>query len=126
MARTTIIFGIALILLGIVGYFGAGRVSITALIPAMFGAVLGLLGWIGLKERRRKHALHAAAAVAFVGFLGSVPGLIGLMDVISGAEVQRPRAVVSQSVMAIVTAVFVALCVKSFMAARRTRNPAVK
>lgn len=80
MARTTITFGITLIILGIVGYIGTAAASVTALIPAMFGAVLGLLGSIALNERYRGHAIHMAAAVGVVGLLGSVRGLIGLMD----------------------------------------------
>jgi hypothetical protein len=82
--------------------------------------VLAILGWLARNERYRKHAVHLAAAIAFVGFLGAVPGLIGLLDLISGAEVQRPAAVVSQSLMAILMAVFVGLCVRSFIEARRS------
>ena len=121
MARTTIVFGLVLIALGIAGYVGTAAVSITALIPAIFGAALAILGWLALNERYRKHAIHLAAAMAIVGFLGAVPGLIGLWDLISGAEVQRPAAVVSQSVMAVVMGFFVGLCVKSFIDARRAR-----
>lgn len=119
MARTTIVFGLVLIALGIAGYIGTAAVSITALIPVIFGAALAILGWLALNERYRKHAIHVAAAMAIVGFLGAVPGLIGLWDLISGAEVQRPAAVVSQSVMAVVMGFFVGLCVKSFIDARR-------
>ena len=54
MARTTIVFGIMLVVLGLVGYVGTGAASVTALIPAFFGAVLGFLGWLGLNERYRK------------------------------------------------------------------------
>ena len=126
MARTTIVVGITLIVLGVVGYIGTAAASVTALIPAMFGVMFGLLGWIALNEQYRKHAIHMAAAVGVVGFLGSVRGLMGLMDLISGAEVERPIAVVSQSVMAVLTAVFVSLCLKFFMAARRKRDTAVK
>lgn len=121
MARATMVFGVVLIALGVIGYVGTAAVSITALIPAIFGAVLTILGWLALNERYRKHALHLAAAVALVGLLGAVPGLIGLFDLISGAEVQRPAAVVSQSLMAILMAVFVGLCVRSFLEARRAR-----
>lgn len=121
MARTTIVFGLVLIALGIAGYIGTAAVSITALIPVIFGAALAILGWLALNERYRKHAIHVAAAMAIVGFLGAVPGLIGLWDLISGAEVQRPAAVVSQSVMAVVMGFFVGLCVKSFIDARRAR-----
>lgn len=121
MARTTIIFGIMLIILGVVGYIGTAAASITALIPAVFGAVLGLLGWIGLHERSRKLALHIAAVVGVIGFLGTVPGLIGFVDLISGTGVERPLAVVSQSVMGGLMAVFVSLCLRSFVDARRKR-----
>jgi hypothetical protein len=83
-----------------------------------------LLGGIAKHERYRKHAIRVAAAIAVLGFLGAVPGLVGLWDLVSGAEVQRPTAVVSQSVMAILMAVFVGLCVRSFMAASRTNRAA--
>ena len=39
MPSTTRTVGIVLILLGLVSYFGTGRISVTALIPAFFGAV---------------------------------------------------------------------------------------
>jgi hypothetical protein len=121
VARTTIIFGVMLVAVGIVGYVGTAAVSVTALIPAVFGVVLAILGWLALSERYRKHAVHLAAATGLVAFLGTVRGLIELVGLISGAEVNRPAAVVSQSVVAILMAVFVGLCVKSFIDARRVR-----
>lgn len=122
MARTTIIFGVMLVAVGIVGYVGTAAVSVTALIPAVFGVVLAILGWLALSERyRRKHAVHLAAATGLVAFLGTVRGLIELVGLVSGAEVPRPATVVSQSVVAILMAVFVGLCVKSFIDARRVR-----
>jgi hypothetical protein len=124
MARATVIFGVELIALGVIAYVGTAAVSLTALIPAVFGAVLVLLGWIAGSERYRKHAVRVAAAIAGLGFLGAVPGLLGLWDLISGGEVQRPTAVVSQSVMAILMAVFVGLCVRSFMGSSRTNRAA--
>ena len=121
MARTTIIFALILIALGVFGYVGTAAASVTALIPAFFGAVLGLLGWIGLHERYRKHALHAAVVVGVVGFFGAARGLPGLMDLISGNAVDRPVAAVAQSVMAVLMVFFVALCLKSFRDGRRAR-----
>ena len=122
MAPLTIVFGLLLAALGVIGYISTGGVSITALIPAFFGAVLAILGRIALNERYRRHAMHMAAGVALVGFLGAARGLMGLVDLISGAEVERPAAVISQSVMALLMAVFVGLCVRSFIAARRARS----
>jgi hypothetical protein len=123
VARTTILFGGALIVLGIIGYTGTGAVSITALIPAFFGVVLVVLGWFARNERYRKHAVRLATAVGLVGLLGSVRGVTGLIDLISGGEVQRPAAVISQSIMAILMVVFVGLCLRWLMGARRITRP---
>ncbi len=121
MASTAITFGTLLILLGVVGYVATGAVSITALIPAFFGFALVVLGAVAREESRRKHAMHAAAAVGLIGFLGSVRGLTKLPSLVIGDFVTRPAAIVSQSIMALLMLVFVALCVKSFIAARRSR-----
>ena len=120
MARVTTAFGVVLIGLGVIAYVGTAGVSVTALIPTVFGTVLVLLGWFVAHQRYRTHAMRLAVAVGLVGFLGAVPGLIGLWDLISGEEVQRPAAVVSQSLMAILMAVFVGLCVRSVIGELRT------
>ncbi|MBI4477923.1 MAG: hypothetical protein HY654_12165 [Acidobacteria bacterium] len=122
MARTTILFGVALIALGIISYIATAAVSITALIPAFFGVVLASLGWLGLNERYRKHAMHAAVALGLLGFLGTVRGLTALPGLMTGGEVQRPAAVVAQGIMAILMIAYVALGVRSFIEARRARS----
>jgi hypothetical protein len=125
MARTTIVFALVLIVIGVAGYVGTGAASVTALIPAFFGVVLGLLGWWGLNDRYRKHALHAAVVVGVLGFLGAARGLPGLLDVITGQEVERPAAVAAQSAMAVLMALFVGMCLRSFIDARRARGKQV-
>jgi hypothetical protein len=45
-----------------------------------------------------------------------------LPSLLAGQEVARPAAVISQSIMGALTAVFVALCVKSFIDARKARQ----
>ena len=54
MARLTILLGIALIILGLGGYFGTGRESATALIPVLFGLPLIVLGLLALRDAARK------------------------------------------------------------------------
>ena len=123
MAPMSLGLGILLIALGLIGYFASAAPHWTALLPAAFGAVFFLLGLVGtLRADWRKHTGHAAAALAVLGFLGTARGLGGLVDRLRGAEVARPAAVVSQSVMAILCLVFVAFAVKSFVDARR-RSP---
>jgi len=122
LATTTIGFGVVLILLGLGGYFGSGMVSLTALIPAVFGLLLAVLGAMARDEKRRKMAMHIAVMVGLLGFVGTVSGLLKLPTLLSGGEVARPTAVAVQSIMAVLMAVYVGLCVKSFIDARRRRQ----
>ena len=122
MANTTITVGVLLIVLGLGGYFGTGTSSPTALIPAAFGILLVITGAIARNPEKRKLAMHIAVTVGLLGFFGSVGGLAKLPTLLSGGEVARPAAVVSQSIMAVLTLVFTALCVRSFIAARKARK----
>jgi hypothetical protein len=121
MAIVTIVFGSLLFVLGIVSYIATGSTHMTALIPSAFGLVFELLGVLALKPNLRKHAMHAAALLAVVGFLGTVRGVGKAITLMQGSDVERPQAAVAQSVMALLCLVFLALCVNSFVAARRNR-----
>jgi hypothetical protein len=113
-----------LILMGIGSYFGSGAVSMTALIPAFFGIPLLLFGLVARSEnpKARMHAMHGAAVVGLVGALGGLgmglPKIPKLLD----HTAERPLAVIMQIAMGIVCVVFVALCVRSFIAVRRNRR----
>ena len=121
MANITIGLALALIVLGVGGYFGSDRVSPTALIPAAFGLVLLILGIIARDAGKRRHAMHGAVVVGLLGVLGTVSGLVKFLRLASGEAVARPQAVTAQAVMCALCLVFVALCVKSFIDARRSR-----
>lgn len=121
MANITVALAAALIVLGVGGYFGSGRVSPTALIPAAFGLVLLILGMVARDPGKRKHAMHGAAMVGVLGVLGTASGLVKFIRMATGEAVARPQAVVAQAAMCVLCLVFVALCVKSFIDARRTR-----
>ena len=120
MPRIIFIFATIFVLLGVGAYLATGAQSWTALIPAILGLLLALAGGFSLKSL--KHGGHAAATVGLLGFLGSLRGLTKLPALLSGAPLERPAAVATQSVMAILCLVFVALCVKSFIDARRGRT----
>ena len=117
MSSTTILFGVLLTLLGLAGYVLTGASSPTALIPTIFGLLLLALGLLARLELMRKHAMHAAATVALLGCGGA---LFSLMRTPAGPR--SPMAVSSQTAMVILTAVFVGLCVKSFIDVRRART----
>jgi hypothetical protein len=117
MPATTRVFGIALIVLGLVGYVGTGRTSLTAMIPAFFGAVLVLLALAARAEAARRHAMHLAVAVALIGLLAT---LARLGPALASGTWGRP-AVLAQLAMAVLLAIYVTLGVKSFLDARRAR-----
>jgi len=122
MSTTTVAFGVLLLVLGIGGYFGTGMVSLTALIPAVFGVLLLVLGVIARDPAKRKHAMHFAALLGVLGFLGSASGLAKLSALVAGQPVERQNAVIAQSAMAVLMLIFVVLCVRSFISARRNRT----
>jgi hypothetical protein len=121
MPSTTIAVGVALTVLGLAGYFLTGMVSFTALIPAVFGVVIGLCGLIARDAGKRKHAMHAAVAVAGLGAAATAGSLLKLGGVFSGTA-ERPAAIISQAIMAVLTLGYVIVAVRSFLAARQTRG----
>ncbi|AUX26269.1 hypothetical protein SOCEGT47_068300 [Sorangium cellulosum] len=119
MSNVTIGYGALLAALGVGGFAATGATHKTALIPAGFGVVAIGLGLLARQERYRMHAMHASALLGLLGVLGSARGLSRLPALLSGGDVERPAAVVAQSLMAGLSAAFVVLCVRSFVAARR-------
>lgn len=119
MPVTAILFGIILTILGVAGYVVAvtnNNASLTALIPALFGNVLIILGVLAqLKENLRKHLMHAAFLVALLGFIATAGRLISRFG-----DLTATTAVISQGVMAVVCLAFVILAVRSFAAARQS------
>lgn len=117
MPSTTIALGVALIIVGLAGYFLTGTASLTALIPAAFGMVIALSGVVARDPRRRKHAIHAAVVFALLGFLGSARGLLQIGHLLDGTAA-RPAAIVAQTIMAALTLGYIVMAVRSFAKAR--------
>ncbi len=130
MAGLTVLFGGSLILLGVGSFayavFGEHREALkvlTALIPAAVGAILAVLGALSFKESRRKHTMHAAAGVASLTFMVCVWRVAPLLfKFVQDGEVSL--AFIANAVTAVITLIFVLLCVRSFAQARRNRAKA--
>ena len=119
MVYNTIILGILLVILGVGGYVVTGSQSVTALIPAFIGLPVMILGFVGSTEKWRKHAMHVALILALLAFLGSVSGIPKVFILLSGGDVARPAAVISQTIMAILSLIYLIMGIQSFIAARR-------
>ena len=125
MAPLTMLFGVLLIVLGLAG-FGYGLAThgdparvVTALIPAAAGVLLFVLGVLARREAMRKHAMHAAAAI---GLLGAGAAAFRVIQSAFSGSFQWDVPALSQIAMAVLCGLFVALCVKSFIDARRART----
>ena len=119
MPGTTRLFGLILIVLGVASYVLTGRTSITAMIPAFFGAVFLICAMVARRsDAARKHAMHAAVAVGMVGMLAAL--VRGVPAAFRG-DVTRP-AVMAQLAMAGLLLIYVALGVRSFVEARKARG----
>ena len=115
-------FGASLVVLGAVAYFASGQASLTALIPAPFGIVLIALGRLARSAASTKHAMHAAAVIALAGIAGSWNGIPDAVQFLAGGEVSNPLAAWTKTLMALVLAVFLGFCIRSFRQARLARQ----
>ena len=119
MSLMAIGFGGVLALVGIGAYILSWGASVTALIPAFIGLPIVGLGVAAQIESLRKSALYSALALAALGFLGSAGGLGKLAALLSGGGVQRPFAVVVQSITAATCALFIVALIVSMIKGRR-------
>lgn len=121
MSKVAIITGALLSLLGIVFFVLASERSFTALIPLIFGVPIFGSGLVARDETKRKAAMHGAVFFGLLGFLGSLMGASKWPKLLAGQPVERPLAGWETLIMAIICGIFVVLCVRSFIAARRAR-----
>jgi len=120
MPRITVIFSLLYIALGLGGFFLTGAVHKTAIIPAVIGVVLLVLGVLGGRENLRMHVMHAALLIGLLALLGTARGLLKLPDALAGTA-ERPAAVYAQAATALLSVVYLTFGVRSFIAARRAR-----
>ncbi len=123
MAKITLIFALLLVALGLLGYIGTGSLHPTALIPAWIGLALGIFGFLAISpnEGRRKLFMHINVTIALLGFLGAVAEAIrGYVHAKSAGVVPDQIALASKVTLAGLLFIYVLLCVRSFIAARRS------
>lgn len=125
MAKVTLVFAALLIALGLAGYLGTGSLHPTALIPAWFGLALALFGFLAISpnEGRRKLFMHVNVTIGLLGFLGAaIEACRGYMTAASAGVAPDQIALASKLTMAGLMLVYVIMCVRSFISARRSRK----
>ena len=123
MAKLTLVLAVLLVALGLIGYLGTGSVHRTALIPAWIGLALGIGGFLAISpnERRRKLFMHINVTIAAFGSLATCVEI--LRSVVAAHQAGRtpdPIALDSKIALDLLLLIYVLLCVRSFIAARRS------
>lgn len=107
MVVKTLVYGLLLTGLGLIGYFATGQASKTALIPCIFGLPIiasSIFTWF--KPSIKKQTTITAFVIALLAFGGTIAGLIKIFTLLTGGEVDRQIAVIVQSIMAIASLVY--------------------
>jgi hypothetical protein len=99
----SIVLGVALVVLGAGAYVLSDFASITALIPALFGVLIAILGVVGHRRTdRQRLAAYGIGLLAVLGALGSTRGIPDMIALVTGGAVESTLAVVSQGAMIVV------------------------
>ena len=124
MAKVSIVFAVLLIALGLGSYFGTGSQHPTALIPTWFGLALGLFGLLAMSPDpgRRKLYMHINVTIGLLGFLGAAGRALTSYGHARSEGIEPDRiALGAQLAMAGLLLIYVLMCVRSFIEARRAR-----
>lgn len=117
MGPVTIIVGFLLTFIGMKGCWSPEPSKVSALTPAFVGLPLLLLGIVALNAKLRMYAMHVAA---MLGVAGVVLGAKGVFLWMGGGQISS-QAALTQSLMLLLSAGFLALCINSFVSARKRR-----
>ena len=99
--RTAALVAGLLVATGVVAFLVSGASSVTALIPAVLGLVVGVLALLARRARRPGRALVVGYAV--VGALGALGSLGRVVPALSG-EIELPVAFAAQVVTVVLGA----------------------
>jgi hypothetical protein len=120
MAKVTLVFAALLVLLGLAGYLGTGSQHPTALIPLWIGLLLGIFGVLAISpsESRRKVFMHINVTIGSLALLATI---VEIIRTFASGKPLDAAAVASKLSLAALLVAYVAVCVRSFITARRGR-----
>ena len=116
MVRTTLLFAVALIAVGVFFYLDTGRESVTALIPAFIGAALAICALLGRNPKLHMHVMHVAVLLTIVTVAMTFRGVLQYLDG------NREPPVVAKTISCLLAAALLVLQIRSFVQARRAKK----
>ena len=116
----SILYGLFLILWGVIISFISGSNSFTSYIPSIIGLPILIFSYLAIKiENKKKLFMHL---VVFFGLIVLLGGLDFLRSLLSESFFKNYWADMSKFVMLISGIFFVYQCVRSFIHARKNRD----
>ena len=125
MAKLTIGFGVLIAVVSLGFWLAIGRTEMAALHPAGIGVLLILCGMLANTENPKRRMLwtHIAVTLGLIGFLTT--GIRAGIALAKGTAMSiNPAGFEERVAIALICLLYVALCVRSFITARRGRTAA--
>ena len=120
MENLSIVYGLFLIIWGIVVSFLSKSDSFTSYIPSFFGLPILIFAYLSLKfTSKKKLFMHIVVFISLIIFLG---GLDFIRSIISGNLFENYWADLSKLMMMLTGLFFTVQCVKSFIYARKIKD----
>ncbi len=116
----SILFGVFLILWGIVVSIISGSNSFTSYIPSLIGIPILIFSYLSIKiKNKKKLFMHIVVFLALIVLLG---GLDFLRSILNGNVFNNFWADTSKLIMLITGSFFIFFCIKSFIHSRKNKN----
>jgi hypothetical protein len=112
LIKLTIGVAVALILVGAIAYTASDFDTVPAVSPIYIGGLMLILGVVGaLRPATGMFVVLIAAVVAVIGIIGAIPQVADIFELMGGdgGEIERPAAVVSQSIMLVLCTAYLVL-----------------
>ena len=122
MTKTTMVFAVLMIALGIAAFVGAGRSNSMVLVPMWWGLAMGVLAFIGIKrsEKKRNLFIQFNAVIAVIGIIWAAAEAIRGYGAARMAGVAPDRlALYSEIAMAILLFIYAAICMRWLLELRQ-------
>ena len=122
MAKLAMFVGLVLVAISVAFWFLMGRADMAALHPAGLGVLMLVAGALANSEdtKRRMLWMHIAVTLGLIGLL--ITGIRALLELAHHTFGVHPLAFQERAIVAVICLIFVVLCVRSFIAARRSRT----
>ena len=119
MEKLSILYGLFLILWGIIVSFLSNSVSFTSYIPSYLGILIVIFSFLALKiPNNKKLLMHIVATLGLITVLG---GLDLIRLILKGSVFVNFWADLSKLMMLVTGSIFVYLCFMSFRFARKMK-----